>query len=83
MSYFQVFLGAPSRKDVRANTTTPSHWYTLQSPSQSEAVLSPSIVAEASRRVSSLYQNIIFREDNPEEEDIEDEMDTHLERPST
>ena len=61
MVRFRVFLGAPSAADV---DTDPNGyvWQTLQEPSSiSQAfVYPPATLDAASRRISLLYQNVIF-----------------------
>ncbi|KAJ7499685.1 hypothetical protein FB451DRAFT_1206199 [Mycena latifolia] len=74
-----VFLGAPSASDIHRNPTE-YHWRTLSSPkpatqSSSQAALYPPATLEAaSRRISLMYQNVIF-DDSKEEEDPDDRQE--------
>lgn len=73
---YRVFLGAPSIADLNRAPDASYHWehFTEQlSESQSKleesqfdnALLPPSTLAAASRRISRLYENIIFQNDEP------------------
>lgn len=58
MVHFRVFLGAPTSADTDSDLTGYV-WQTLQEPSQSEPY-PPATLNAASRRISLLYQNVIF-----------------------
>ncbi|KAG2121925.1 hypothetical protein DEU56DRAFT_89454 [Suillus clintonianus] len=70
MVHFRVFLGAPSISDL--NKAPGSYtWKTIEPPSAeaSQPLLYPPATLEAaSRRISLLYQNIIFDDGEEEEE---------------
>lgn len=70
MAHFRVFLGAPSISDL--NKAPGSYtWKTIEPPSAeaSQPLLYPPATLEAaSRRISLLYQNIIFDDGEEEEE---------------
>ncbi|KAG1841829.1 hypothetical protein F4604DRAFT_1597873 [Suillus subluteus] len=69
MTHFRVFLGAPSVSDLRKDAAGSYTWKTIEPPlvDASQALLYPPATLEAaSRRISLLYQNIIF--DNSDEE---------------
>jgi hypothetical protein len=72
---FRVFLGAPSKVDVQQDPSS-YHWQTVSSKSSAEAsqlpLLPPATLEAASRRISLIYQNIIF-------DDAEDEQEYHEE----
>ncbi|KAG1742014.1 hypothetical protein EDB19DRAFT_692235 [Suillus lakei] len=68
MTHFRVFLGAPSVNDLKKEPGSYT-WKTIEPPSAeaSQALLYPPATLEAaSRRISLLYQNIIF-DDSDEE----------------
>ncbi|KAJ6544176.1 hypothetical protein B0H19DRAFT_956481 [Mycena capillaripes] len=73
-----VFLGAPRASDIH-RTPSEYHWRTVSSKSlapsgesQSQsAIYPPATLEAASRRISLMYQNVIF-DDSKEEEDPED-----------
>ncbi|KAG1849271.1 hypothetical protein DFJ58DRAFT_452927 [Suillus subalutaceus] len=69
MTHFRVFLGAPSVSDLRKDAAGSYTWKTIEPPlvDASQALLYPPATLEAaSRRISLLYQNIIF-DDSDEE----------------
>jgi hypothetical protein len=63
MGCFRVFLGAPSAKDV-SEPTSDYHWHTLSS---TQPVLPAATIEAATRRISLIYQNIIFKDDDEDE----------------
>ncbi|KAJ8583142.1 hypothetical protein M405DRAFT_749097 [Rhizopogon salebrosus TDB-379] len=68
MTPFRVFVGAPSASDLKRDTGSYI-WKTIEPPSAdvSQALIYPPATLDAaSRRISLLYQNIIF-EDSDEE----------------
>ncbi len=70
---YRVFLGAPSIADLNRAPDASYHWehFTEQLGEKVEesqfvnALLPPSTLAAASRRISRLYENIIFQNDEP------------------
>jgi len=64
MTQFRVFLGAPSQKALRQESTESSyHWQTISTSSRSfSAILPPATLEAASRRISRIYENIIFND---------------------
>lgn len=69
-----VFTGAPLAGDVN-NSPASYYWHRISDNSNSPVIpvapgssIQPAIFEEASRKISLLYQNIIFQED---EEDID------------
>ncbi|KAG1809728.1 hypothetical protein EV424DRAFT_1328193 [Suillus variegatus] len=74
MTHFRVFLGAPSVSDLKKHSAGSYTWKTIEHPSAeaSQALLYPPATSEAaSRRISLLYQNIIF--DDCDEEALDQE----------
>ncbi|THV01917.1 hypothetical protein K435DRAFT_377221 [Dendrothele bispora CBS 962.96] len=83
---YRIFLGAPTVQEVlqqdRNGGSAPYNWVTISSdePTTSQhsssdfsgLLLPPATLEAASRRISLIYQNIIFQ-DKDEDEDIEDE----------
>lgn len=73
MSRFRVFTGAPKRMDLdEASTGKTYRWQTIPSqsvPRQSQPwyTLPPATMASANRRISLLYENIIFQDDSDAE----------------
>lgn len=67
---FRIFLGAPSRFEVLQRRTEPSdfRWQTVYSGSAPQSsyplTLPPATLEAASRKISELYGNIIFQEDD-------------------
>lgn len=58
---FKVFLGAPAPED----TSSKFSWQHAQShPTPSESPGFSSYVLDASRRISTIYQNIVFKDDD-------------------
>ncbi|KAG6331044.1 hypothetical protein ID866_8044 [Astraeus odoratus] len=83
MVHYRVFLGAPSPSDI-AKSPSSYVWKTTENtlapslrPSYSQynpsVVYPPATLDAASRRVSLLYQNIIFKDADEEEEGKADE----------
>ena len=85
---FQIFIGAPTAKELR-NTPTDTYgrWETFDSSyshphTQLQAsrsisglsLLPPATLEAASRRISLIYQNAIFQDDE-DEEDMNESMD--------
>jgi len=75
MARFRVFLGAPPAADV---ATDPNGyvWKTLQEPSPMQSLVPypPATLDAASRRISLLYQNVIFTDSQePEPDDGDDD----------
>ncbi|KAF9220113.1 hypothetical protein BS17DRAFT_354197 [Gyrodon lividus] len=82
MVHYRVFLGAPSAADVDKDPKSYV-WKTIQEPSftqpsQSQALVPypypPATLDAASRRISLLYQNVIF-DDTEEAEELCHEID--------
>ncbi|KAF8552453.1 hypothetical protein OG21DRAFT_121730 [Imleria badia] len=67
MVHFRIFLGAPSPADV---DTDPNGfvWQTLQEPQQ--VLYPPATLDAASRRISLLYQNVIFDSQDPDSDHV-------------
>jgi len=68
MAQYRVFIGAPSVNDLKRDTGSYT-WKTIEPPSAevSQALVYPPATLEAAtRRISLLYQNIIF-DDSGEE----------------
>lgn len=72
MKHYRVFLGAPSPASLHYNEGD-FEWETLTIPAP---VLDASIFEAASRRISRLYENMIFAEDD--DEDIEGASDSNI-----
>ncbi|KAF7968833.1 hypothetical protein HWV62_29242 [Athelia sp. TMB] len=76
MSQFRVFLGAPTLSELR-HPPAAYQWTTiasLSSPSSSTSlVFPPATLAAASRRISLLYENVIFGEVAEDDEAVYDE----------
>ncbi|KAG0701678.1 hypothetical protein DFH29DRAFT_546065 [Suillus ampliporus] len=73
MTHFRVFLGAPSVSDLKRDTYSYT-WKTIEPPSAEASlalVYPPATIEAASRRISLLYQNIIFDDSNEEAFDQE------------
>ncbi|KAG1827631.1 uncharacterized protein BJ212DRAFT_1572955, partial [Suillus subaureus] len=74
MTHFRVFLGAPSVSDLRKDPAGSYTWKTIE-PSLAEAsqalLYPPATLEAASRRISLLYQNVIFDDSNEEAFDQE------------
>jgi hypothetical protein len=77
MTHYRVFLGAPSRAEMRQSPDS-YQWQTVSSePSPSASVIFPPATLEAaSRRISLIYQGVIFKEPD-EGEGIDEKMDLH------
>jgi hypothetical protein len=76
MTKFRVFLGAPAKADLQQDEGT-YNWQTVSSttPTASQSsftVFPPATLDAASHRISLLYQNIIFDENEEENVDIEE-----------
>ncbi|KAG2063955.1 hypothetical protein BDR04DRAFT_1036643 [Suillus decipiens] len=79
MTHFRVFLGAPSVSDLKKDPASSYTWKTIEPPSAevSQALLYPPATLEAaSRRVSLLYQNVIF-DDSDEDSEGFDQIAWH------
>jgi hypothetical protein len=83
MPSYRIILGAPTAKSLRGvpNSSKKREWIQVSSTSSelyntisglSQRILPPDIFYEASRRISAVYENIIF--DDEELEDIEEEL---------
>ena len=82
---YRIFLGAPSPQDlanIDSSAASAYHWQTVSSssriPSKSSStrfietqplILPPATLEAASRRISLIYQNVIFDESRDEEGD--------------
>jgi hypothetical protein len=77
MTHYRVFLGAPSRAEMRQSSGS-YQWQTVSSePSLSASVIFPPATLEAaSRRISLIYQGVIFKEPD-EGDDVDEKMDLH------
>jgi hypothetical protein len=84
MPSYRIILGAPPAKFLRGALTSSKkrEWIHVSSTSselhntisgQSQGILPPDVFYEASRRISAIYENIIFN-DGEELEDIEEEL---------
>ena len=78
MTQYRVFLGAPSREETRQSSGS-YQWQNVSSePWPSASVIFPPATLEAaSRRVSLIYQGVIFKEPDEREHDIGSERDQH------
>jgi len=65
MKSHRVFLGAPLAKEINKEREA-YHWQTVSSISQRNITLLPDTIEAASRRISALYENIIFQDDDDE-----------------
>ncbi|KAI0935374.1 hypothetical protein AcV7_003829 [Taiwanofungus camphoratus] len=65
---YRVFLGAPRHKDLTQQSNI-HHWHTVSSCKPPPLSLPKATLEAASRRISLLYQNVIFR-DSEEDNDI-------------
>ncbi|TCD61378.1 hypothetical protein EIP91_008532 [Steccherinum ochraceum] len=77
MGHYRIFTGAPSLKDLGEETGKTYRWQTVSSQSALRRsgtfqTLPPATIASASRRISLLYENIIFQEDSNEEAEVKD-----------
>lgn len=68
MTQYRVFLGAPSRAETQ-QTLRSYQWQTVSSDFSPHAsvIFPPATLEAASRRISLIYQNIIFTETDQEE----------------
>ncbi|CCM03885.1 uncharacterized protein FIBRA_06036 [Fibroporia radiculosa] len=64
---YRVFTGAPSIADLNRDPNS-YHWRTVSSAELSSHPLPPATLEAASRRISLLYQNIIFHNDSDEDD---------------
>jgi hypothetical protein len=74
MTHYRVFLGAPSISDLKKDPAVSYTWKTVEPPSAAATqalVYPPATLEAASRRISLLYQNIIFDESNEQGSDEE------------
>ncbi|KAF9242045.1 hypothetical protein BU15DRAFT_44361 [Melanogaster broomeanus] len=86
MVHYRVFLGAPPSADIDQDPSSYV-WKTIQEPSSTQPsqalAYPPATLDAASRRISMLYQNVIFDDTDEEEEphpgigDEDDESDHH------
>ncbi|KAH7909223.1 hypothetical protein BJ138DRAFT_1102866 [Hygrophoropsis aurantiaca] len=73
MSNYRVFIGAPSAADINADPLSYT-WTTIQPPIQASSqdslsIIYPAATIEAAgRRISLLYQNIIFNDADEDDE---------------
>lgn len=85
MVYYRVFLGAPSTSAL-AKDPSSYVWKTTEStstslpllyapPHDSTLVYPTATLDEASRRISLLYQNIIFKDTDEDEDGDEEDID--------
>jgi hypothetical protein len=77
MTQYRVFLGAPSRAEMRQSSGS-YQWQTVSSePLRPASVIFPPATLEAaSRRISLIYQGVIFKE--PDEGDgVDEKMDLY------
>lgn len=72
MKSYRVFLGAPPASEIKIRRDE-YHWQTVSEPAATpisqhhvDITLPVTIVEAASKRISALYENIIFREDDDE-----------------
>jgi hypothetical protein len=72
MAPYRVFLGAPSRAETQ-QARGSYHWQTVSSKHSPSAIFPPATLESADRRISLIYQNIIFKESEEEEQSINDE----------
>ena len=66
MPRYRVFLGAPSAKDVAQGQGTAGRWRHCSSTPTSQTSWPSQDLEAASRRISKLYENVIFNEDSEE-----------------
>ena len=79
MTKYRVFLGAPSAQDIAQQTATSWRWEHFSSTPTSQSVVPSQDFEAASRRISKLYENVIFNEDSEEyvseeDENVQEEM---------
>ena len=74
MTQYRVFLGGPSRAETRKSLACSYQWQTVSSNTSpaTSVIFPPATLEAASRRISLIYQNIIFKESD-EEQEIEHE----------
>jgi hypothetical protein len=74
---YEVFLGAPTPTQLRSSTNKDKGnghtWKTLSRPLAYDALPPPATLAAATRRISSIYGNIIWQDDDGEDEPFEDD----------
>jgi hypothetical protein len=94
MSRFHVFLNAPSLKELRSENSAQDYkWSTIvcdgltqaepisRNTSHSHLSLSAATIEAASRRISMLYENIIFKDTHSDcEEEYDDDDDSEVRR---
>jgi hypothetical protein len=72
MTSLHIFLGAPSRSDLENAEALEYSWQTVTvcpmatSTSESEPVFPPATLAAAGRRLSAIYGNMIFKDEEDE-----------------
>ncbi len=83
MRNFRVFTGAPSMQELEeAPTDTSYQWQTVTSEPKSVLYpLPPATVEAASRRISLLYQNMIFRDTEEGDLDYDGDQTEEQENP--
>ena len=85
MSHFRIFTGAPTRKELEDGAVGISYrWQTVSSQTSSRLsgpfhTLPPATLASADRRISMLYENIIFHPESDEEAAIGGSSDNFVE----
>lgn len=90
MSTYQVFLGAPSLNAIDNNNTLEYQWEIISSQSQSNVKHEPfptlsdlptiETLDDASRRVSLIYQNVIFNDDDDDDSWEQGEQSEEIEK---
>ncbi|KAH9932464.1 uncharacterized protein B0H18DRAFT_985642 [Fomitopsis serialis] len=65
MKSHRVFLGAPLAREINEDKEA-YHWQTVSSIGPRNITLLPDTIEAASRRISALYENIIFQDDDDE-----------------
>ena len=90
MSTYQVFLGAPSLNAIDNNNTLEYQWEIISSQSQSDVAHEPfptlsdlptiETLDDASRRVSLIYQNVIFNDEDDDDSWEQGEQSEEIEK---
>lgn len=90
MSTYQVFLGAPSLNAIDNNNTLEYQWEITSSQSQSNVTHEPfptpsdlptiETLDDASRRVSLIYQNVIFNDEDDDDSWEQGEQSEEIEK---
>ena len=77
MPQFRIFLGAPSRGEAFRTSMQSYQWQTVESKVQAPSVIFPPATLEAaSRRISLIYQNIIFKDQDHQDPENSGDSDT-------